>query len=79
MMSEDGGCKLLCLLLLLAVGLGTPGLVVACPTDCNCKWKGGKQTVECVGKGLRTFPAPIDAGTQVRKIFQPLSCHCLLF
>ena len=49
--------------LLFVMGLG---FVSACPSDCVCKWKGGKQTVECVNRGLRTFPHNIDPGTQVR-------------
>ena len=32
---------------------------------CECRWKGGKQTVECIGKGLLTIPASIDPDTQV--------------
>lgn len=47
------------LLLLLSPG------VLGCPSDCVCKWKGGKQTVECVSRALRTFPPTIDPGTQV--------------
>lgn len=42
-----------------------PLQVVSCPSDCACKWKGGKQTVECPDKGLITIPNGIDAGTQV--------------
>ncbi|XP_059471217.1 leucine-rich repeat transmembrane neuronal protein 1-like [Neocloeon triangulifer] len=38
---------------------------VACPSACVCKWKGGKQTVECVNKGLIAIPEGMDAGTQV--------------
>ncbi|KAK9508172.1 hypothetical protein O3M35_007894 [Rhynocoris fuscipes] len=37
----------------------------ACPTSCICKWKGGKQTVECINKSLITLPSGIDHGTQV--------------
>lgn len=37
----------------------------ACPISCVCKWKGGKQTVECVNKNLITIPDGIDPGTQV--------------
>ncbi|KAL5239602.1 hypothetical protein ACI65C_007012 [Semiaphis heraclei] len=36
-----------------------------CPLGCTCKWKGGKQTVECVNRGLSSIPVGIDAGTQV--------------
>ncbi|XP_043220893.1 leucine-rich repeat-containing protein 24-like [Amphibalanus amphitrite] len=32
---------------------------------CDCRWKGGKQTVECIGKGLLTIPAAMDSSTQV--------------
>ncbi|KAG8225783.1 hypothetical protein J437_LFUL010198 [Ladona fulva] len=37
----------------------------ACPSSCVCKWKGGKQTVECINKGLTALPDGMDAGTQV--------------
>ncbi|KAF6210813.1 hypothetical protein GE061_013924 [Apolygus lucorum] len=37
----------------------------ACPSSCVCKWKGGKQTVECVNKSLITIPSGMDHGTQV--------------
>ncbi|XP_050547254.1 leucine-rich repeat-containing protein 24-like [Daktulosphaira vitifoliae] len=40
-------------------------VVTACPLSCSCKWKGGKQTVECVNKSLPTIPEGIDGGTQV--------------
>ncbi|XP_026807121.1 leucine-rich repeat-containing protein 24-like [Rhopalosiphum maidis] len=36
-----------------------------CPLGCTCKWKGGKQTVECVNRSLTVIPAGMDAGTQV--------------
>lgn len=40
--------------------------VYNCPTDvCVCKWKGGKQTVECSSSFLENIPNDIDAGTQV--------------
>lgn len=42
-----------------------PLQVVSCPSSCTCKWKGGKQTVECPDKGLITIPSGIDPGTQV--------------
>ncbi|XP_042892024.1 leucine-rich repeat-containing protein 24-like [Penaeus japonicus] len=41
------------------------GAWASCPQACGCKWKGGKQTVECVNKGLNTIPPGIDPGTQV--------------
>ncbi|XP_071445259.1 uncharacterized protein kek2 [Hetaerina americana] len=37
----------------------------SCPTSCVCKWKGGKQTVECLNKGLAALPDGMDTGTQV--------------
>lgn len=37
----------------------------ACPESCICKWKGGKQTIECVNKTLITIPSNMDPGTQV--------------
>ena len=41
------------------------GLAVAdCPEVCTCKWKGGKQTVECINASLSNIPN-IEAGTQV--------------
>ncbi|KAH8353664.1 hypothetical protein KR084_012562 [Drosophila pseudotakahashii] len=41
-------------------------LVVACPPEvCVCKWKGGKQTVECGGQQLSNLPEGMDPGTQV--------------
>ena len=42
------------------------GSIQCCPTeDCVCKWKNGKQTVECGNKGLQTIPEGMDHGTQV--------------
>lgn len=43
-------------------GVAPPG---SCPAVCACKWKGGKQTVECVDKALITVPHPVDPATQV--------------
>ncbi|XP_015903312.1 leucine-rich repeat-containing protein 24 [Parasteatoda tepidariorum] len=37
----------------------------ACPSVCTCKWKNGKQTAECTGKGLTVIPADLDVTTQV--------------
>lgn len=55
------------ILLLIAIELCVlmPLQVVSCPSTCACKWKGGKQTVECSDKDLITIPTGIDAGTQV--------------
>lgn len=41
------------------------GSAMSCPTNCNCKWKGGKQTIECVNKSMITVPEGMDSGTQV--------------
>lgn len=40
-------------------------LADACPEACQCKWKGGKQSVECRDKLLITVPPGIDTVTQV--------------
>ncbi|KAF5279986.1 hypothetical protein FQA39_LY05367 [Lamprigera yunnana] len=36
-----------------------------CPSVCVCKWKNGKQTVECDKRELLAIPKGIDPGTQV--------------
>lgn len=36
-----------------------------CPIYCVCKWKNGKQTVECNNKDLLIIPEGMDTGTQV--------------
>ncbi|KAL5278885.1 kek1 family protein [Megaselia abdita] len=43
---------------------GPPQHLSSCQTVCTCKWKGGKQTVECIDKSLIQIPK-IDASTQV--------------
>ncbi|XP_065348074.1 leucine-rich repeat-containing protein 24 [Cloeon dipterum] len=40
-----------------------------CPVVCVCKWKGGKQTVECIDHGLISIPDGIDAETQVLDMY----------
>ena len=51
--------------LLLAFGLLEFGATKAdCPEACTCKWKGGKQTVECLNGSLSAIPQ-IDKDTQV--------------
>lgn len=50
------------LLMRLDMCLGTSG---TCPTVCTCKWKGGKQTVECMDRALITIPESVDSETQV--------------
>lgn len=37
----------------------------SCQTVCACKWKGGKQTVECIDRQLIQIPDHIDPSTQV--------------
>lgn len=55
--------RFVAIVVVLSIAMGT---VCACPSDdCTCKWKGGKQTVECGGKFLADLPVGIDAGTQV--------------
>jgi kekkon-1 len=37
----------------------------SCPAVCTCKWKGGKQTVECIDRQLINIPENMDPSTQV--------------
>ncbi|KAL1506648.1 hypothetical protein ABEB36_005973 [Hypothenemus hampei] len=46
--------------LLLTIALST-----ACPHSCICKWRNGKQSVECLGQSLLIIPEGIDVATQV--------------
>lgn len=39
--------------------------VIACPTQCICKWKNGKRYVECIEKDLKQIPNSLDSETQV--------------
>ncbi|XP_017786766.1 PREDICTED: leucine-rich repeat-containing protein 24 [Nicrophorus vespilloides] len=41
------------------------GIGGQCPSVCSCKWKGGKQSVECTDRALITIPESVDAATQV--------------
>ncbi|CAH0559944.1 unnamed protein product [Brassicogethes aeneus] len=36
-----------------------------CPNPCTCKWKGGKQTMECMERGLISIPESVNPDTQV--------------
>ena len=36
-----------------------------CPTRCECKWKKGKETVECVNASLTSIPEGLNVDTQV--------------
>lgn len=57
---------LLPFVLILAVSFlsGTQGYS-SCPMVCTCKWKGGKETAECIDRKLITIPENIEPGTQV--------------
>ncbi|XP_050440475.1 leucine-rich repeat-containing protein 4C-like [Adelges cooleyi] len=47
------------------LSVATPG----CPAGCSCKWKNGKQTVECVNKKVTAVTGlGIDSATQVLDI-----------
>lgn len=39
-----------------------------CASECSCKWKGGKRTVECTDRSLTSIPDSIDPETQVLDI-----------
>lgn len=52
-------------------------LCTCCPTSCICKWKNGKQTVECNNKDLLIIPEGMDSGTQVLE-FNGNNLHALL-
>lgn len=51
-------------------------LCASCPTSCICKWKNGKQTVECNNKDLLIIPEGMDSGTQVLE-FNGNNLHAL--
>ncbi|XP_053612312.1 leucine-rich repeat-containing protein 24-like [Plodia interpunctella] len=36
-----------------------------CPSGCNCKWRDGKQLVECLRKGFKAIPDSLDPQTQI--------------
>lgn len=40
----------------------------SCPSVCTCKWRSGKQSVECTEKNLITIPEGIDTETQLLDI-----------
>lgn len=52
------------ILLLLRLAEGRGGMS-SCQTVCACKWKGGKQTAECIDRALISIPDNIDPNTQV--------------
>lgn len=51
--------------ILLVVFQVLPSSRGSCPDVCTCKWKSGKQTVECLERALITIPKNIDSETQV--------------
>ncbi|KAF2366955.1 Immunoglobulin I-set [Trinorchestia longiramus] len=63
-----GQCWRIFFALMIVLSVSTPGF--ACPSACVCKWKvghkkGGKETVECVNKGLSSLPTGLNPETQV--------------
>ena len=58
---HDHGCWLLFLLLLMLSNVSHE-----CPTQCQCLWKFGKESVSCFRGSLTKIPAGLDPGTQVR-------------
>src|SRR5687767_10095194 len=44
---------------------GPEALGEDCPKSCLCKWKNGKETVECIDAHLFRLPFGLDPGTQV--------------
>ncbi|XP_058056875.1 uncharacterized protein LOC131208239 [Anopheles bellator] len=61
------GCNSRVVLVLALLSWGTGRTAVdGCPAEmCVCKWKGGKQSVECGGRFLNRLPEGMDPGTQV--------------
>lgn len=59
-------CIYLVLLLCLVIGIKSSSFpeTSACESQCTCKWRNGKQTVECKKAVLTQIPA-VDATTQV--------------
>ncbi|XP_058800739.1 leucine-rich repeat-containing protein 24-like [Phymastichus coffea] len=53
------------LILLLSLLLQSHEEVLACPGTCSCKWKAGKEWVECAGRGLQGLPQGAREETQV--------------
>ena len=63
---SSGGDSLVALLAALAVlaAMSSVLATVECPEACSCKWKGGKETVECVNASLVAIPS-VGEDTQV--------------
>lgn len=49
----------------LIVFLAFISFTCGCPNLCTCKWKSGKQTIECDNRGFLAIPQGMDPGTQV--------------
>lgn len=43
----------------------SPSSSPGCPDGCECRWKGGKETAECVNASLVAVPTKLDRDTQV--------------
>ncbi|KAK8725391.1 hypothetical protein OTU49_010838, partial [Cherax quadricarinatus] len=52
--------RVLVVVLLLRLALAT-----SCPSVCACRWKNGKEAVECKNQGLASVPAGVHPDTQV--------------
>lgn len=57
-------CLMMSLRMQVTEGRGGNG-ISSCQTVCACKWKGGKQTAECIDRSLGSIPDSIDPNTQV--------------
>ncbi|KAL7296329.1 hypothetical protein TKK_0010343 [Trichogramma kaykai] len=69
-MSSSTGCRLLLppLLLLLLLAMSNSAVRASsdkCANVCTCKWKSGKETVECRQRGLTSVPDGLEPMTQV--------------
>lgn len=42
-----------------------PAVRAECPRQCECKWKSGKESVQCWNGNLTALPPFLDAGTQI--------------
>ncbi|XP_022904395.2 leucine-rich repeat-containing protein 24-like [Onthophagus taurus] len=63
-MDERNGKKVLMFEILFAL-IWALDVARACPSMCTCRWKNGKQTVECGERNLVEIPEGMDASTQV--------------
>lgn len=45
-----------------------------CYSPCECKWKGGKETVTCINANLKEIPYMTDQGTQVSEALADHRC-----